>query len=195
MEKNDLPICEKPEEPTYRMVNPTAAAYKNLEREELRDLRGTYKRKYKEYREQKIALGSLIKSIQGIVDRKNHYLLEDLNTPYDTLLSLKKRLSMTQKVRERDLAAAYQKLQKASKNSDLDNWLAEWQVVYTHCKSPNLPEVYDNRASIDFLDALKSVDTHFAENQLDKIQLGLVLELFVSMTVVSLEKVTCHTGH
>jgi hypothetical protein len=172
-EKNDLPICEEPEEPTYRTVNPAAAAYKDLEdieREELRDLRGTYKRKYKEYREQKTALGALIKSIQGTVDRKNHYLLEDCNTPFDMLISLKKRLSPTQKVRERDLAAAYHKLQQIPKDSDLDDWLAEWQVVYTQCKSLNLPEVYDNRASIDFLNALKSVDIHFSENQLDKIQ-------------------------
>jgi hypothetical protein len=171
--ESELPICEEPEEPTYRAVNPTVTAFKDLkdvEREELRDLKATYKRRYKEYREQKSALGSLIKRIQESIDRKQHYLLEDLDTPYQMLTSLKKRLSPTQKVRERDLAAAYNKLKKAPRDSDLDDWLAEWQVVYTQCKSLNLPEVHDNRASIDFLNAIKIIDVYFAENQLDKIQ-------------------------
>jgi hypothetical protein len=170
---SELPTCDEPEEPTYGTVNPTATGYKDLsdlEREELRDLKATYKRRYKEYREQKSALGLLIKRIQESVDRKQHYLLEDLNTPYELLSSLKKRLSPTQKVRERDLAAAYHKLKKVPRDSDLDDWLSEWQVVYTQCKSLDLPEVHDNRASIDFLNAVKAVDIHFAENQLDKIQ-------------------------
>ena len=170
---SELPTCDEPEEPTYGTVNPTATGYKDLsdlEREELRDLKATYKRRYKEYREQKSALGLLIKRIQESVDRKQHYLLEDLNTPYELLSSLKKRLSPTQKVRERDLAAAYHKLKKVPRDSDLDDWLSEWQVVYTQCKALDLPEVHDNRASIDFLNAVKAVDIHFAENQLDKIQ-------------------------
>jgi hypothetical protein len=53
----------------------------------------------------------------------------------------------------------------------LDDWLAEWQIVFTQCKTLNLPEVYDNRASVDFLNAVKAIDIHFAENQLDKIQI------------------------
>jgi len=170
---SELPTCDEPEEPTYRTVNPTATGYKDLsdlEREELRDLKATYKRQYKEYRERKSSIGSLIKRIQESVDRKQHYLLEDLDTPYELLSSLKKRLSPTQKVRERDLAVSYNKLKKVPRDSDLDDWLSEWQVVYTQCKSLNLPEVHDNRASIDFLNAVKAVDVHFAENQLDKIQ-------------------------
>ena len=171
--ESELPICEEPEEPTCRSVNPTVTAYRDLndhEREELRDLKATYKRRYKEYREQKSALGLLIKRIQESVDRKQHYLLEDLDTPYQMLISLKKRLSPTQKVRERDLASNYHKLQKAPRDSDLDDWLAEWQVTYTQCKALNLPEVHDNRSSIDFLNALKPIDIHFVESQLDKIQ-------------------------
>ena len=119
---------------TYRTVNPAATGYKDLsdlEREELRDLKATYKRQYKEYRERKSSIGSLIKRIQESVDRKQHYLLEDLDTPYELLSSLKKRLSPTQKVRERDLAVSYNKLKKVPRDSDLDDWLSEWQVVYT----------------------------------------------------------------
>jgi hypothetical protein len=104
------------------------------------------------------------------VDKKKHYLLEDLYSPHDMLLSLEKRLPPTLKIRERGLAAAFQKLQTAPRDSDLDDWLAEWQVVYTQCKKLNLPEVYDNRVSIKLPNALKSIDEHFAENQLAKIQ-------------------------
>jgi hypothetical protein len=51
-EQSELPILEKPEEPTVKTVNPAATNYKDLkdiEREELRDLKITFKREYKEY--------------------------------------------------------------------------------------------------------------------------------------------------
>jgi len=52
-----IPTCTEPEEPTYRTVNPTATTFRDLkplEREELRDLRSSFKRKYTIYREQKV---------------------------------------------------------------------------------------------------------------------------------------------
>jgi hypothetical protein len=162
----NLTVCKEPGEPTYRAINPAVTAYKHLkglEREELRDLKATHKRKYREYREKKSALRSLpvVKRIQDSVDRKSHHLLENRDISYD--ISPKKRLSPTQKVRERDLATAYQKSQKAPKDSDLNNWLAEWQVTYTQCKDLNLPEVHANRTSIDVFGALRPL-TFISQN-------------------------------
>ena len=37
-------------------------------------------------------------------------------------------------------------------------------------KALNLPEVHGDRASIDLLNALESIDVHFAENQLAEVQ-------------------------
>jgi hypothetical protein len=48
--ESELPVCEQQEEPTCCSVNPTATAYRDLsglERDELRDLKATYKRRYK----------------------------------------------------------------------------------------------------------------------------------------------------
>jgi hypothetical protein len=67
--KEDLPSFEEPEEPSFKTVNSAALAFKDLdidEREELRDLKATYKRKYKEHRKQKSALGSLAKLSKGV---------------------------------------------------------------------------------------------------------------------------------
>ena len=58
VKKDIIPICTEPEEPTYRTVNRAATTFRDLEpleREELRDLRSSFKRKYTVYREQKIA--------------------------------------------------------------------------------------------------------------------------------------------
>jgi transposase InsO family protein len=167
------PSCNEPEEPTYFDVNSSATGFKDLsslEREELKDLKDSYKRQYKEYVKRDEGLSLLVRRIQETVDKKHHYLLDNLVSPYEMLVALKKRLSPTQKARERDLATAYRKLQEAPKDSDLDDWLSDWQIVYTQCKEANLPEVHDNRASIDFLNAIRSTDSYFAENFLHDIQ-------------------------
>ncbi|OXV05357.1 hypothetical protein Egran_06874, partial [Elaphomyces granulatus] len=86
------------------------------------------------------------------------------------LTALKERLSPTEKDRERDLVEAFNKLKKIPRNSDTDDWLAEWQSVYTQCKALDLPEVHKNRASVAFLNALRDVDTFFADAELREIQ-------------------------
>jgi hypothetical protein len=52
-EQSELPVLEKPEEPTVQSVKPSATNYKDLidiEREELRDLKITFKRNTKNTR-------------------------------------------------------------------------------------------------------------------------------------------------
>ena len=173
IKKDIIPTCTEPEEPTYRTVNPTATTFRDLEsleREELRDLRSSFKRKYTIYREQKVALSNLVKRIQETVDHKHHYLLRGIHTPHGMLIALKDRLSPTEKDRERDLVEAFNKLKKMPRNSDIDDWLAEWQSTYTQCKALDLPEVHKNRASVTFLNALRDVDALFADAELREIQ-------------------------
>jgi len=168
-----LPKLTAPIEPTVSSVKAAATSYADLDENltlQLRDLKESFKRHYKEYREKKAAIAALVKRIQETVDERNHYLLEDLTTPHEMLVALKERLSPTQKIRERDVAAAYKKLLKPPRDSDLDDWLVDWQVTYTRAKALNLPEVHGDRASIDFLNALESIDAHFAEIQLAEVQ-------------------------
>ena len=168
-----LPKLTAPIEPTVSSVKAAATSYGDLDENltlQLRDLKESFKRHYKEYREKKAAIAALVKRIQETVDERNHYLLEDLTTPHEMLVALKERLSPTQKIRERDVAAAYKKLLKPPRDSDLDDWLVDWQVTYTRAKALNLPEVHGDRASIDFLNALESIDAHFAEIQLAEVQ-------------------------
>jgi hypothetical protein len=168
-----LPKLTAPIEPTVSSVRDTATSYDNLDdnlKLQLRDLKESFKRHYKEYREKKVAIANLVKRIQETVDERQHYLLEDLTDPYSMLVALKERLSPTQKIRERDTATAYKKLLRAPHDSDLEDWLVDWQITYTKAKALNLPEVHGDRASIDLLNALESIDVHFAENQLAEVQ-------------------------
>ena len=168
-----LPKLTAPIEPTVSSVRDTATSYDNLDdnlKLQLRDLKESFKRHYKEYREKKVAIANLVKRIQETVDERQHYLLEDLTDPHNMLVALKERLSPTQKIRERDTATAYKKLLRAPHDSDLEDWLVDWQITYTKAKALNLPEVHGDRASIDLLNALESIDVHFAENQLAEVQ-------------------------
>jgi len=86
------------------------------------------------------------------------------------LTALKERLSPTEKDRERSLVEVFSKLKKVPRNSDIDDWLAQWQSIYTQCKTLDLPEVHKNRASVAFLNALRDVDTFFTDAELREIQ-------------------------
>jgi hypothetical protein len=90
-----LPKLTAPIEPTVSSVRDTATSYDNLNdnlKLQLRDLKESFKRHYKEYREKKVAIANLVKRIQETVDERQHYLLEDLTDPYNMLVALKERL-------------------------------------------------------------------------------------------------------
>ena len=78
------------------------------------------------------------------------------------LIELQKRLRPTDQPRELDLSTKYQKLKKAPKAHDLDNWLRNWEKVYHECNKINLPEVQGTRAVRDFLRAVLSIIPEFS---------------------------------
>jgi hypothetical protein len=95
--KDIIPTCTEPEEPTYHTVNRAATTFRDLEpleREELRDLRSNFKRKYTVYRKQKVALSNLVKRIQETIDHKHYCLLRGIHTPHGMLTALKERFSL-----------------------------------------------------------------------------------------------------
>ena len=74
-----LPKLTAPTEPTVSSVRDTATSYDDLDdnlKLQLRDLKKSFKRHYKEYREKKVAIANLVKRIQETVDERQHYLLE-----------------------------------------------------------------------------------------------------------------------
>jgi hypothetical protein len=78
------------------------------------------------------------------------------------VVELQKRLQPTDQLRELDLSAKYQKLRKAPKAQDLDNWLRNWEKVYHECTKIDLPEVQGTRAVRDFLRAVSTIIPEFS---------------------------------
>jgi hypothetical protein len=89
------------------------------------------------------------------------------------IIELKKRLQPTDQLRELSLSTKYQKLKKAPKAQDLDNWLKDWEKVYYQCKKIEHPEVQGTRSVRDFLRAVSNTDSEFAtywSNDISKSQ-------------------------
>jgi hypothetical protein len=78
------------------------------------------------------------------------------------LIELKKRLQPTDQLRELSLSAKYEKLKKAPKAQDLDNWLKDWEKVYYQCNKIKHPEVQGTRPVRDFLRAVSTTAPEFA---------------------------------
>jgi hypothetical protein len=77
-------------------------------------------------------------------------------------IELQKRLQPTDQLRELDLSAKHQKLKKAPKAQDLDNWLRNWEKVYHKCNKTDLPEVQGTRAIRGFLCAVSTITPEFS---------------------------------
>jgi hypothetical protein len=90
-----------------------------------------------------------------------YYTFEATNAR-EILIELKKRLQPTDQLRELSLSAKYQKLKKAPKAQDLENWLKDWEKVYYQCKKINLPNIQGTRPVRDFLRAVSILAPEFA---------------------------------
>jgi hypothetical protein len=68
--------------------------------------------------------------------------IRGLDTPYEMLKALKKRLAPTDRAKRLELARTYQALRKAPKAQSLDSWLLLWETTYSkaedskHTKTP-----------------------------------------------------------
>jgi hypothetical protein len=170
--ENLLLLNDEPERPTFKTIKPAAIAYSDLhddEKDELKAQRDDYKRLYKLYEKRETAFETVCRSIEGTLDKKIKYLIKNKFTPYEMLVALKERLAPTDNVRKRLLVLEYQRLQRPPKDPNVDEWLREWQVIYSQCEEAGIAHIQGTLPHYDFLVALRSIDSSYADIQLQQL--------------------------
>ncbi len=139
-------------------VTSTANLIEN-QRRDLSMMREDVKKEIRAYRERKKTLRVLNIHILIIVDRINLLYLTDEDTVFKKLLVLKKRLALTDRIRELEIIRKFQNLQNRSlKNQQIDQWLLKWEKIYAQTTRLKISDVQVSRSLYAFLNALRSID-------------------------------------
>ncbi|KAF1959975.1 hypothetical protein CC80DRAFT_514371 [Byssothecium circinans] len=123
-----------------------------------------------DYRTQTKAMADLNTDISKTIAARHIHLIEDHDTPYDQLVTLKKFFCPTDATRRRELADKYNALKTAPRAAKkVEQWLADWVYITAQGKLIKLPETKGNRLQEDFLIACKALDQEYATSCLREI--------------------------
>ena len=128
VERDNLPTLKEPPVPLPKDVNQGKTTFAELdeaEKEELRTLKSERKRNITKYDRQIAALGTLRTFIQETISRTYLRYTFNCETPYDMLITLKTRVSPTDRARKINLINQYQKLKKPPQSQSLEAWLQQ----------------------------------------------------------------------
>jgi hypothetical protein len=167
---------EKPQRPLPSGVKAGVTSLVKLEplkQALFRVLFDDYKDRAREFEQQEKALNKIFLQITDTTARPLRTYFRQLNTPYEILQALKKRLEPTALTRSYDLVKEYQALKKVPRYSEIELWLTRWETTYADALAINLPDVRDNRALWDFIAAVKGVDSGWANSFQNVVWLGL----------------------
>jgi len=168
-----IPTLQEPSIPRPADVNPahtTLAQLTEDEKEDYRILRFDYKRQIKIYDGRKAAMANLRTHIQETISRNYLTYTFKCSTTHEMLTALKQRVAPTDRARKLEVSNRYQRLKKAPRNQNIDQWLQQWEKAYTDCKDLNLPEVDEDRAVYDFLNAISDLASSFSSNWIIELQ-------------------------
>ncbi|OCK80083.1 hypothetical protein K432DRAFT_53460 [Lepidopterella palustris CBS 459.81] len=157
------PIYPKP-----RDVKAEAIHFTELDADEQRiylNLQASYKAELARYKETQVPLSQIQDFIFSTVTRRNFVFIQGCSTPYHMLRELQKRFAPTNRARELELLELYRALQKPPTAKNIENWLWNWERVYSEAAAFGLPEVTKCRPQRDFLQAIASIDPDFAGNR------------------------------
>jgi len=107
-------------------------------------------------------LASIQTHITKTVSTLNIIYIHDYTTVWRMLVALKKRLAPTIRARELVVMNQYTKLKLYHKRDEPEQWLRLWEKTYSEAKKLNLPDVANDRATYDFLQAIYPLDATFA---------------------------------
>ena len=158
----------KPAIPTFSTVKRGAATLSDLnetQQKELSMLREDFKEISRTYREKRDALKDIEQHIMTTVDRQNILYLDGANTVYQKLAALRKRLAPTDRARRLDVARKYRELLRGPKAQQPEKWLQQYERVHAEAVKNELPDVQDDSAQHDFLDALRSTDMGYVSGR------------------------------
>jgi hypothetical protein len=152
----------------FFIIKSEVTSSKNLTEDERRDLlmmRDDFKKTMRTYREKFEALKALNLHILITVDRSNLIYLMNEDIVFRKLTILKKRLALTNRIREMKIIRRYRDLQHGLKHQQLNRWLMKWKQVYAETTRLKLSDIQRHRALFDFLNALRTVDVTFVTDR------------------------------
>ncbi|KAI1665823.1 Dimer-Tnp-hAT dimerization containing protein [Pyrenophora tritici-repentis] len=141
-------------EPRRRAIKPQLLAATQCERKDLK------------FRRQRKALAEFNFKISKTIAAKHLYLIENKDTLYERLTTLKKHLAPSDATRQRDLIARYKALQTPPRSRKVEEWLRSWVEVTNMCISAEVPETIGSRAQEDFLVACRTIDPEYGTSGL-----------------------------
>ncbi|KAF2629279.1 hypothetical protein BU25DRAFT_316825, partial [Macroventuria anomochaeta] len=166
----DLPTLMAPPEPQLTDHNNDATSIAHLSAAQQKLFQWEYdrwERKDIEYRRQKKALAEFNSEIGKTIAAKHLYLIENKDTPYKRLTTLKKHLAPSDATRQCDLIARYKALQTPPRGKKTEEWLRSWVEVTNMCISAKVPETMGSRAQEeDFLVACRTIDPEYGTSGL-----------------------------
>jgi len=165
----DLPVLTALPEPRPRDYNDQALSIAHLTSAEQKLYQWEYERwerKDVEFKRQRKALAEFNSEISKTIAAKHLYLIENKDTPYERLATLKKHLAPSDATRQRDLIARYKALQIPPRGRKIEEWLRSWVEVTNMCIAADIPETTGTRAQEDFLVACKNIDAEYGTSGL-----------------------------
>jgi hypothetical protein len=169
----------KPERPALTSAKAGATSYSELsmtEQSYYKILLDEHKENVREFEQQEKALNEIFALISDTLARPLRTYIRDLDSPYEILRALRKRLEPTSFARTAELSKEYQTLKQVDKHSNVDNWLMKWETTYVAAKKINLPDFQGQQPLWDFLTAVKGIDKYWGTSTTSSIQLRLMDE-------------------
>ncbi|KAI0997604.1 hypothetical protein K3495_g10585 [Podosphaera aphanis] len=124
----DKPILTEPPEPELSSYTAGANSLADLDKEDRDVYRwdyDRYQRKLSEYPKRSQALADFNLEISRIIAKKQLYLIQDCNTPYDRLIRLRKHVAPDASTRRHEIKSNYNALKTApAAMSNLDDWFS-----------------------------------------------------------------------
>lgn len=164
--KGELPELTAPIEPQYKDYNVNATRLADLSTDDRSSYRWDYERyeRLQNTHNKKVqALADFNLEISKTIAKRRLYLIQDCDTAYDRLVTLKKHLAPDVATRRHELTAQYNALKTAPRAiKKIEQWLADWTRITSMCKSVNLPDTEGIRPQEDFLVACKDLDSEYA---------------------------------
>jgi hypothetical protein len=165
----DLPTLLAPIEPQLEDHNEDATSLAHLTAAQQKLFQWEYERwerKDLEFRRQKKAMAEFNSEIGKTIAAKHLYLIENKDTPYERLTTLKKHLAPSDATRQRDLIARYKALQTPPRGRKVEEWLRSWVEITNMCMAAQVPETMGSRAQEDFLVACRAIDPEYGTSGL-----------------------------
>jgi hypothetical protein len=162
--KETVPTAlSKRERPALTSAKAGAKAYSELsttEQSYYKIILDEHKENVREFEQQEKALNEIYALISDTLAHPLWTYIRDLDSLYDILRALRKRLEPTSFARKAELSKEYQALKHVDKHTNVDNWLMKWETTYTAAKKISLPDIQGQQPLWDFLTAVQGIDKH-----------------------------------